>query len=112
VVERSLFAVLDVDAVASHVPRRQIGAAEAVASYPVEGVLEEVMCGHVEDGDAVCAHDDPVLPTVGSVEHDRVPVHAPNRDVVFCGRHDVAARIAAGGEHNRVARHRARDRQL
>lgn len=61
VVDHSLLAVLDVDAVLPDVPHGQVGSAETVRAFPVERVLKEVVRGHVEERDAVGMHDDPVL---------------------------------------------------
>jgi hypothetical protein len=112
VVEHSLLAVLDVHAVAPDVPRRQVGTSEAVGANPVEGVLEEVVRGHVEDRDAVRAHDDPVLAPVRPVEDDLVPVRAPDRDVALRRPHDLSAGVGPAGKHDRVTRPCPRDRRL
>jgi hypothetical protein len=112
VVEHAVLAVLGVDAVEPDVPDGHVRHAEAVRRLPVEGVLAEVVRGQVEDRDAVRAHDDPVLPLIRTVEDHLAAIDAPDRDVVLLLRDDVAARVRAFSEQNRVARCGAGDREL
>jgi hypothetical protein len=112
VVDSSVLAALDVNAVLTDVPHGEIARAKTVATLPPKGVDREVVGRQVEDRDAVRVDDDAVPPSVLAVEDDGVAVYAPDRDVVLVARNDVPARVRPAVDEDRVARFRARDRLL
>ena len=83
-----------------------------VGAFPVEGVLQKVVRGHVQERHPVRVHDDSVLACVASVEDDLVTVDPHDREVVLRTGHDVAAGIRACVEHDRVAGSSPGNRQL